>query len=209
MTATKSALPSSRMPAIDIQTGCFTSPWYSYWQQEHTRTGGDKVDKVEEAAQVGTVATIAAATANAAAATANAAAATAQAAADAAAAAAGGSSTLQSLQVSGVDPNTSIVTHDAGASITILINPHIRYYGDGTNASVNAGTVGSLSYNTVYYIWYDDPTRAGGAVTYHADTSTADVFPTDMHPDRHYVGSAPGILMGDPDADGSPNYWAP
>jgi hypothetical protein len=69
----------------------------------------------------------------------------------------------------------AISATDAGASATISVSAHNEVYpqSDGSNVtvSVNSGTVTSLSYSTDYWIYYDDPTQAGGAVTYHATTT--------------------------------------
>lgn len=183
---------------VDMTTGQVTSPWYSYLQQLHIRTGGNPVDKVEEAAQVGTVATAAAAAA--------------QASADAAAASAGSSSVLQSLINSGVNNSCTIGAVDAGASATITISANIRYYGApgaGTNVSVNSGSITGVAYDTFEYIYYDDPGRTGGAVTYHADPDPLNATPTPMHPNRHYVGSVPTPAALDPPNVGTPNFYAP
>lgn len=86
---------------------------------------------------------------------------------------------------------------DAGASATITISPHTRRYPqpDGTNVdvSVSGGSVTSLAYSTAFYVYYDDPTRAGGAVTYLATTSADTAVQTG---DRHVVGGATTPAMG-------------
>lgn len=148
-------------------------------------------------------------TAQAAANTAAIAAAAAQTAADNAQGASDDAATLQALQASGVDETTVITAHDAGSNVTVSVNAHTRYYGDGTNASVSGGSVTGLAYNTLVYIFYDDAARAGGAVTYQASVSSANVQPSVTNPDRHYVGSVmtPVALAGD--NPGNPNFYAP
>lgn len=124
------------------------------------------------------IATAAAAAANASAATANASAAAAQVAADTVTA----DANLANSYVTGV----TITATDAGANVTIAVTAHSRVYGDGTTVAVNAGNITGLAYSTKYYIYYDDPTRVGGAVTYFATTSTATAAQAG---DRHTVGS--------------------
>lgn len=114
---------------------------------------------------------------------------TAAAAADAAAAAAQGAADnveeQTNLTASGVSGATITAT-DVGASVTVAISAHDRTYGDGSTVSVSAGNVTGLSYSTTYFIYYTDPSRTGGAVTYQATTSqtTAAQFG-----DTHMVGA--------------------
>ena len=85
---------------------------------------------------------------------------------------------------------------DAGTNATITISGHTRYYADGTSVAVSGGSVTALSYSTDYYIYYDQPSRAGGSVTYQATTSIATAAQTG---DRHTVGkvSTPAALAAD------------
>jgi hypothetical protein len=75
---------------------------------------------------------------------------------------------------------------DTGSSITLTISTHTRMYADGTSVSVNGGTLTGLSYSTAYYIYYDDPNRAGGTVIYH--TTTDPTVAAQLN-GRHVVGS--------------------
>jgi hypothetical protein len=109
---------------------------------------------------------------------------TAQTAADTAQAAAEGANSVASLTNSGTT-GVTITATDAGANVTVTVSAHTRVYGDGTSVPVNGGSVTGLAYSTVYYIYYDDPTRAGGAVTYLATTSETTAAQTG---DRHLVG---------------------
>jgi hypothetical protein len=59
---------------------------------------------------------------------------------------------------------------DAGADATISISSHTRKYSDTSSVSVNSGTLTGLAYSTTYTIYYDQTSRAGGSVTYHATT---------------------------------------
>lgn len=126
--------------------------------------------------------------ANAAAAAANTAASTAQSAADDAAS----NSSLASSGVSGLTMTAS----DAGANATITISAHNRIYGDGTTVAVSGGSVTGLAYSTAYYVFYDQASRAGGAVTFQASTNPATAAQTG---DRHSLGA-----VNTPAAAGAP-----
>ena len=75
----------------------------------------------------------------------------------------------QSLATSYVSGATITAT-DAGANVTISVSAHNRYYpqanGSVSYVTVNAGSVTGLAYSTQYFIFYDDPARTGGTVTY-------------------------------------------
>ncbi len=152
-----------------------------WWQQV--------VEKIEaqEVAQDAAITAIAAAqaaaaAANTAAATANAAAATAQTAA----------TTVTDAQeiVNSYVSGATLTASDAGASATITISAHTRHYpqADGTTISVavNGGTLMGLAYSTAYWVYYDDATRAGGAVTYASTTNEGTSAQTGA---RHSVGA--------------------
>lgn len=115
--------------------------------------------------------------ANAAAAAADAAAAAAQTAAD--------DVTTESNLVNSYVTGLTLGATDAGASASISISAHNRVYGDGASVSVNAGNLTGLAYSTAYYVYYDQASRAGGAVTYQATTSQATSAQTG---NRHFVG---------------------
>lgn len=149
----------------------------------------DFARKIESAVNSVIAAQNAADAANAAAATATAAAATANTAATATAAA----TALSNSYPTGV----TITGTDAGANVTVTISAHSRTYPPSTTVSVSAGSVTALAYSTLYYIYYDDPTRAGGAVTYAATTNQSTAAQTG---NRHLVGS-----VATPAAAGAPN----
>lgn len=149
------------------------------------------VNAVIDAQNAADAANAAAAAADAAATAATTAASTAQAAADDAAAA----TAIANSYVTGV----TITATDAGANATITISAHTRYYADGTNVSVNGGSVTGLAYSTLYYIYYDQASRAGGAVTYQATTSEATAAQIG---DRHTVGSVTTPAAAAPDNTG-------
>lgn len=120
------------------------------------------------------------------------AAATAQAAATAADTAASNAQTAANATASEASLNNSYVTgltlsgSDAGTSAAISISAHTRVYGDGTSVSVNSGNLTGLAYSTQYYIYYVQPSRAGGAVAYASTTLQATAAQTG---DTHLVGS--------------------
>lgn len=136
--------------------------------------------------------------ANAGAAAANAAATAAQIAADNAQTAAD-DATAQTAIANSYVTGATVTATDAGASATINITAHTRFYANGTSVSVNAGSLTGRSYSTLYYIYYDQASRAGGAVTYQSTTTAADAAQLG---DRHVVGSVTTPAAAAPDTDG-------
>lgn len=106
-----------------------------------------------------------------------------------------------SLATSGTSGLT-ITAADAGSNVTVTISGHTRIYGDGTSVSVTGGSITALAYSTVYYIYYDQPSRLGGAVSYQATTTQATAAQTG---DRHSLGAVttPAALAGP--STGTPN----
>lgn len=109
----------------------------------------------------------------------------AQTAADGAQAAADATTAQNNLTNSYPSTNPLSAT-DAGANATITIAGHNRIYGDGTTVAITGGSLTALAYSTEYFVYYDDPTRAGGAVTFVSTTSATTAAQTG---DRHLVGS--------------------
>ncbi|MES2902928.1 MAG: hypothetical protein V4696_01965, partial [Pseudomonadota bacterium] len=106
----------------------------------------------------------------------------ADAAADTAQASADGANSVASLTNSGVTPNPLSAT-DAGANATITIAAHTRIYGDGaTLAIAGPSSLTGLAYSTLYYVYYDDATRADTTPTYASTTSVMTAAQTG---DRH------------------------
>lgn len=153
----------------------------------------DQLDLIAAAQAAADAADAAAAAAQTAADNADAAATAAQGAAEDAAAA----TAIASSYVTGL----TITATDAGANVTVNISAHTRVYADGTSVSVNAGSVTALSYSTEYYIYYDQPSRAGGAVTYQATTSVTTAAQVG---DRHTVGKTMTPAAAAPDTTGNP-----
>jgi hypothetical protein len=132
--------------------------------------------------------------ANAAATAANAAAEAAQASADSVGVVAEDLS-LQNSYATGL----TVTATDAGASVTISISAHTRVYGDGTSVAVNAGSLTGIPYSVNRWVYYDQASRAGGAVTYIAATSAQA-----QTGDRHVVGAVATPASGAPPSDGNP-----
>jgi len=132
----------------------------------------------------------AAAAANAAADAANAAADTAQGAADDAQAATDAAKEEQSLINSYVAnfTGTSVLSSDTSGNVTIV--NHDRVYGDSTlnpTVSVTGSVVASgQAAGTIVRIYYDDPFRAGGAVSYQWTTDASVAAQGGI---RHSVGA--------------------
>lgn len=84
-------------------------------------------------------------------------------------------------------PGEVLTGTDAGSNATITIAAHTRRYGDKADVSVSGGSLTGRAYSTEYYVYYDQTSRAGGAVTYQSTTNwnTADPNKT---AGRHFVG---------------------
>jgi hypothetical protein len=129
---------------------------------------------------------------------ANAAAVVAQDAAEAAQAASDGIAGNDALSKSYVDGLT-ITADDFSGAGRILISAHTRYYGDGTNVAVSGGSLTGLAYDVPVYVYYDQASRAGGAVTYVASLV---VVGNGTSPNRHFVGSVRTPVAAAPPNDG-------
>jgi hypothetical protein len=96
------------------------------------------------------------------------------------------------------DTTVTIETHTAryadkevsvtGASLTLL--------DDGTT------TIASLDPGAALFIYYDDATRVGGAVTFKASEFASVAYTSPDHPARHYVGFITKVATGDPPSAG-------
>lgn len=158
-------------------------PFHQWWQL--TVEAIESAFNQLEGAVVGIQAALdAAGIAQAAAADAQAAATAAQTAADNAEATGSGAERIASLTNSGVS-GLSLTASDSGSDATINISSHTRLYGNGDSVPVDAGVLPGKAYSTKYYIYYIDPARTGGAVTYQSTISESDAVQTG---DRHFVG---------------------
>lgn len=93
-------------------------------------------------------------------------------------------STADSLAKSGTRGLTMTAT-DAGTDVTITISAHTRVYGNGDEVAVNGGSLTGVPYSETRYVYYDDPDREGGAVTYQSSTDEAEAVQVN---DRHSLG---------------------
>ncbi len=66
--------------------------------------------------------------------------------------------------------------------------------------SINSGSVTALSYSTLYFLYYDDPTLAGGAVSYAVSTSKTTAL---QGSGRFYIGSITTPLATAPNSSGN------
>ena len=112
----------------------------------------------------------------------------AQAAANAAQTTANTAKTNDKISASWTSPGAILSASDAGSDATVTIAGHTRKYGDATSAAVTGASITGLSYSTTYFIYYDDPTTAGGAVTFHA-TTDPNVAAYNAASGRHNCGS--------------------
>lgn len=203
MTAVQVSLPPGNAQWIDPATGRPMPAFFQAMDALFRRTGGAPVDKVDMAATSGETATAAAASANAAAETAHEAAQTANSAAVTAQSAA--DTANSAVAVTTAYPAGLTITASAdGATAKIVISDHQMIYPDKT-VDVTGATLTGLDYDTTYSIYYDDPGRVGGAVTFHATTNGSDAYPSDTNPNRIYVGgTTTPATSADPDKAGIP-----
>jgi hypothetical protein len=75
----------------------------------------------------------------------------------------------QALINSYTDPTVTMSAQtQADGTVTVTIANHSRVYADPamTRVAVTGGTLTGLALNSQYYVYYDDPLRRGGVVTY-------------------------------------------
>lgn len=184
------------VPIVDSQ-GRATMQWQANFQNVIANLQGqiDAITQAQAAADL----------ANAAASAAQGAADAAQSAADAADTAAGAAQNAADSANATAAITNSYVTGatiagiDAGSDVTVTVSGHTRVYADGVSVSVSAGNITGLSYSTDYFIYYDQPSRAGGSVTYQATTSSSTAAQIG---DRHLVGSVTTPAAASPPTGG-------
>lgn len=93
-----------------------------------------------------------------------------------------------SISTSWTSPGSILSAADAGANATITIANHTRKYSDTSSVSVTGSTITALAYSTLYDVYYDQTSRAGGAVTYHA-TTNPNTGMANAAAGRHWCGS--------------------
>lgn len=89
----------------------------------------------------------------------------------------------------------SIISADDSGSAAITTSDHTRVYQDG-NVAIEGATLTGMMNSTVYYLFYDDADRLGGAVAIQTTTVFADAFTSAEHPARHYVGAVTTAATG-------------
>jgi hypothetical protein len=94
--------------------------------------------------------------------------------------------------------------HSAGSppssASSITIAPFTMRTSSKGDISVSGGSIGLLSISTLYYVYYDDPNLAGGAVTFHASTTKTDAI---NGSGRFFVGSILTPAANAPDTSGN------
>jgi hypothetical protein len=106
------------------------------------------------------------------------------------------------ISTSWTSPGTILTGKDAGSNASIVIINHTRKYSNTDSVSVTGATLTALSYSTLYYVYYDQTSRAGGAVTYHATTNPNTALPG-AAAGRHYCGkvTTPAAAAADTTGD--------
>ena len=88
---------------------------------------------------------------------------------------------------------SSIISSDSAGNI--VISTHTRKYGNGSSVSVTGSSISTgAASGSVIRIYYDDPTRAGGAVTYQYTIDPA--TPPVQTGNRHVVGAVSVPVSG-------------
>lgn len=121
-------------------------------------------------------------------------------AAAAAAQAAADSVTADTSIASSYVTGLTLEAFNDGADCHVDISAHMRVYGDGTTVAVNGDTIPALPFDTIVRVYYDQASRAGGAVAYQWTSDAATAAQTG---DRHSVGAVvtprptePGSVLG-------------
>lgn len=94
-------------------------------------------------------------------------------------------------------PVSGVVSATSDGVVTVT--SHSRVYGDGTSVAVNGGTLSGFATGSFVRVYYSDPARSGGAVTYMG--STGDVI---QQGSTHVVGGVAIPALGSPTESGAP-----
>lgn len=78
-------------------------------------------------------------------------------------------------------------TVNGDGTVDVIIPNHTRVYANGVEVAVTGATL-VLDEEEEALIFYDDPTRAGGTVSYQTTATAADAYFSAAHPDRHFIG---------------------
>jgi hypothetical protein len=93
-----------------------------------------------------------------------------------------------------------LTAKDDGGSTEIDIASFTMRVANGNDVSINSGVISGLAYNTTYHVYYDDPTYAGGTVSFYANTNQAIALDATG---RFYVGSIQTPTIGGVDTVGN------
>jgi hypothetical protein len=93
--------------------------------------------------------------------------------------------TITAFNVNSTQSVSPLTATDAGSDTTIAIAAHNVIY-DSNTLAYNSGSIAGLSFSTLYYVYADDASKAGGAVTYVATTTLTDITASTA---RYFVGS--------------------
>ncbi len=85
------------------------------------------------------------------------------------------------------NPTTIIHAIDDGTTATIVIDDHLRVYGDGTTLAVLGASFSGLTPDTVHAFYYDDLTLANPAPTI-VDTMIVEQAQAVAADGRHFLG---------------------
>lgn len=102
-------------------------------------------------------------------------------------------------------PTNVLTGSDAGSDASIAIAGHIRVYPGRVDKTVDAGSLTGLAYSTAYFVYYDDPDLAGGAVTFVATTVQKD-SQVGAAAGRHFVGTVTTPAGGGGASSGTGTY---
>lgn len=94
----------------------------------------------------------------------------------------GGQNSMGDSYVTGL----TLEAFNDGADCHVDISDHTRVYGDGSSVAVNGGTLSGIPHDTIVRPYYDQASKAGGAVTY---LWTSDIGTAAQSGDRHSVGA--------------------
>ena len=100
-------------------------------------------------------------------------------------------------------PGSGLATaHDTGSAVRITVADHTRVYPDQSATLTGLIPIAGLAYGTLYYLYYDDDSRAGGAPAIGATTNQALAIPSASHPGRHSLGAITTPASGGADTTG-------
>jgi hypothetical protein len=101
-------------------------------------------------------------------------------------------------------PEFPLPAFDAqGAQVGVCTTINIAAFtmrSGNTDLSLSSGSIAALAYNTLYYVYEDDPAFAGGAVTYSATTVKEFALYSE---NRYFVSSIATPSQGSPDTVGN------